>query len=118
MASPTTSNNGFADLTVIRPLIAMLKVAYRDNQTTLIGTGTVVPGEFIQYKITVTNNGSAPASTVHVSDALAAQLTFSSTTPDAAGWTLSNVANTVTGDLSGTLAAGASRFFWIRASVK
>lgn len=118
VASPTTSNSGFADLTVIRPLLTVLKVAFRDNQTTPIGSGTVVPGEFIQYKITVTNSGSAPASTVHVADALAAQLTFSGTTPDAAGWTLANVANNVTGDLSGTLAVGTSRFFWIRASVK
>ena len=118
VASPTTIDNGFADITVIRPLLAIDKVAYRDNQTTLVGTGTVLPGEFIQYKITVTNNGSAAASTVHLADALAAQLTFSGTTPDAAGWTLSNVGNNVSGDLTGTLAAGTSRVFWIRASVK
>jgi uncharacterized repeat protein (TIGR01451 family) len=118
VASPGTSNTGFADITVIRPLLAIDKVAYRDNQTTLIGTGTAVPGEFIQYKITVTNSGSAPASTVHIADVLASQLTFSGTTPDAAGWTLSNAANTVSADLTGTLAVGTSRFFWIRASVK
>jgi len=117
-SSPGTSDNGSADLTVIRPLLTVDKVAFRDNQTTPIGTGTVVPGEFIQYKITVTNSGSAPASSVHVADALATQLTFSGTTPDAAGWTLSNVANNVSGDLTGTLAAGTSRFFWVRASVK
>lgn len=118
VATPATSNNGFADITVVRPLLTIVKDAYRDNQTTLIGAGTVVPGEFIQYKITVTNNGSAPASTVQVTDALAAQLTFSGTTPDAAGWTLSNVGNNVSGNLAGTLAVGASRFFWVRASVK
>ena len=117
-SSPGTSDNGSADLTVIRPLLTVDKVAFRDNQTTPIGTGTVVPGEFIQYKITVTNSGSAPASTVHVADALATQLTFSGTTPDAAGWTLSNAGNNVSGDLTGTLAAGTSRFFWVRASVK
>ena len=118
VASPGTSDNGFADIIVIRPSIVVDKVAYRDDQTTLIGGGTVVPGEFIRYKITVTNTGSAAASTVHVSDALATQLTFNSTAADAVGWTLQNVGNTVTGDLSGTLAAGANRFFWIRASVK
>jgi uncharacterized repeat protein (TIGR01451 family) len=118
VASPATSDNGFVDLTVIRPLLVIDKVAFRDNQTTPIGAGTVVPGEFIQYKITVTNSGSAPASVVHVVDALAAQLTFSTTTPDAAGWTLSNAGQNVTGDLTGTLAVGASRFFWVRASVK
>ena len=118
VASPGTSNTGFADLTVIRPLLTVVKVAFRDNQTTPIGTGTVVPGEFIQYKITITNSGSAAASTVHVAEGLPTQLTFSGTTPDAAGWTLSNVANNVSGDLTGTLAAGTSRFFWVRASVK
>lgn len=118
VASPATSDNGFADLTVIRPLLVVDKTAYRDNQTTLIGAGQVVPGEFIQYKITVTNSGSAPASTVQVSDALATQLNFVSTAADAAGWTLSNVGNNVSGNLAGTLGAGASRFFWVRASVK
>jgi hypothetical protein len=54
---------------------------------------------------------------VHVDDALPAQLTFASTSPDAAGWTLGNVGNNVTADLSGNLAVGASRFFWVRASV-
>ena len=117
-SSPGTSDNGSADLIVIRPLIVVDKTAFRDNQTTPIGSGTVVPGEFIQYKITVSNTGSAAASTVHVGDALAAQLTFVSTTADAAGWTLANVANNVTGDLTSPLAAGTSRFFWIRASVK
>ena len=118
VASPGTSDNGFADITVVRPVVVIDKVAFRDNQTTPIGAGTVVPGEFIQYKVTVTNSGSAAASVVHVTDALATQLTFSTTTPDAAGWTLSNAGNNVTADLTGTLAAGASRFFWVRASVK
>ena len=117
-SSPTTLDNGFADLTVIRPSLTVLKVAFRDNQTTQIGSGTVVPGEFIQYKITVTNTGSAVASTAHVGDVLPTQLTFVSTSPDAAGWTLANVGNNVTGDLTGTLGTGVSRFFWIRASVK
>ena len=118
VASPGTSDNGFADLTVIRPLLAIDKTAYRDDKTTPIGAGTVLPNEFIQYKITVTNNGSAVASVVHVADALATQLNFVGTTPDAVGWTLGNVGNNVTGDLTGTLAIGASRFFWVRASVK
>ena len=118
LASPATSDNGFADMSVIRPTLTIAKVAYRDNQSTLIGAGTVVPGEFIQYRIAVTNSGSAPASSVHIDDVLPAELTFASTSPDAAGWTLSNVGNSVSGDLSGTLAVGATRFFWVRASVK
>ena len=118
VSNVATSDTGYADNTVIRPLIAVLKEAYRDNQTTLIGTGVVLPGENIQYKITVTNNGSAPASVVHVADALATQLNFVSTSTDATGWTISNVGNSVSADLTGVLAVGASRFFWVRASVK
>jgi len=117
LASPATSDNGFADLSVVRPSLTIVKVAFRDDKTTPIGAGTVLPGEFIQYRITVSNTGSAAATTVQVTDALPAELTFSGTTPDAVGWTLSNVGNNVTGDLSGNLAAGASRFFWVRASV-
>ncbi len=112
------SDNGFADLTVVRPALTIAKVAYRDDQTTVIGAADrVLPGEFIQYRITVTNGGSAPADSVHVDDLLPAQLTFASATGDAAGWTFNNVGNDVDADLSGSLAAGASRFFWIRASV-
>jgi uncharacterized repeat protein (TIGR01451 family) len=117
LASPATSDNGFADITVVRPLLTILKVAFRDDQTTPVGVGTVVPGEFIQYRVTVTNGGSAAATTVHVDDALPGQLTFASTSPDAAGWTLANVGNNVSADLSGNLGVGASRFFWVRASV-
>jgi len=117
LASPATSDNGFADMTVVRPLLTIVKVAYRDDKSTPVGAGTVVPGEFIQYRVMVTNAGSAAATTVHVDDALPAQLTFASTSPDAAGWTLANVGNNVTADLSGNLAVGASRFFWVRASV-
>ena len=111
LASPATSDNGFADLTVIRPILTIAKAAFRDDKTTPVGAGTVLPGEFIQYRVTVTNGGSAVATTVHVDDALPAQLTFASTSPDAAGWTLANVGNSVTADLSGSLAVGASRFF-------
>ena len=117
LASPATSDNGFADMSVVRPSLTIVKVAFRDDKTTPVGAGTVVPGEFIQYRITVTNAGSAVATTVQVTDALPPELTFSSTTADAAGWTLSNVGNNVTGDLSGNLAIAASRFFWVRASV-
>jgi uncharacterized repeat protein (TIGR01451 family) len=117
LASPATSDNGFADMTVIRPALTIAKVAYRDNQSTLVGAGTVVPGEFLQYRVAVTNTGSAPASVVHIDDLLPAQLTFASASGDAAGWTFSNTGNDLDADLSGALAVGATRFFWVRASV-
>jgi uncharacterized repeat protein (TIGR01451 family) len=117
VVTPATSDNGFADLTVVRPLLTIAKVAYRDDQTTLIGAGTVAPGEFIRYRVTVTNSGSAAASSVHIDDLLPAELTFASVAGDAAGWTFANAGNDLDADLAGTLAVGASRFIWVRASV-
>lgn len=118
VASPATSDNGFADLTVVRPFLSIAKEPFRDDQSTPIGGGdTVAPGEFIQYRITVTNAGSAAASSVHVDDLLPTELTFAAATGDAPGWSFGGAGNDVDADLSGTLASGASRFFWIRASV-
>jgi len=115
----TKTDNGNADLTVIRPAIAMGKAAYRDDQVTAINpTDLVLPNEFIQYKISVTNSGASGATSVAIADNLPAQLTFVSASGDAAGWTISNAGNNVSASLTTTLAAGASRFIWIRAQVK
>jgi len=113
------TDDGTADLTVIRPAITVGKAAYRDNQTTLLGpTDVVLPNEAIQYKISVTNGGASGAASVAIADNLPAELTFLSATGDLAGWTIGNVGNNVSASLSGTLAAGATRFIWIRARVK
>ena len=118
VANPATTDSGFADLTVIKASLTVLKEAYRDNQTTLLGGGdTVLPGEYIQYKVTVTNGGTAAASSVHVDDLLPSELTYDSASGDAAGWTFTPSGNDLDADLSGTLAASASRFFWIRVLV-
>ena len=115
----TKNDDGTADLTVIRPAITVAKDAYRDNKTTLlIATDKVLPNEYIQFKVAVTNSGTTAASSVAIADNLPAQLTYDSATPDAAGWTISNVGNNVTATLSGTLATSATRFIWIRARVK
>jgi uncharacterized repeat protein (TIGR01451 family) len=116
-ANNAVTDRGSADLTVIKPALAITKVAYRDNQTTVIGAGLVLPGEFIQYKVTVTNNGVGGATSVQITDALPSQLTYVSSAPDAAGWTIGNVGNNVTANLAGTLAAAGSRYIWIRAQV-
>ena len=113
----TIFDDGFADLTVIRPSLTITKQAYRDDQVTLVGAGTVVPAEFIQYRIEVSNSGDADASSVHVDDLLPSEVTFDSAAGDAAGWTFANVGNDVDADLSGTLAPAASRFFWIRVQI-
>jgi uncharacterized repeat protein (TIGR01451 family) len=118
VANGAVSDNGKADLTVIKPALAMTKQAYRDNQSTLIGAGLVLPGEFIQYKVTVTNSGVGAATSVQITDALPATLAFVSSTGDLAGWTIGNVGNNVTATLTGSLASAASRYIWIRAQVQ
>lgn len=119
----TVFDNGFADLTVIKPLLTIAKAAYRDDQVTLItGADRVLPAEYIQYRISVTNGGTAPASAVQLLDSLPAQLTYTSSAGDFAGWTIttSGAANyIVTANLtSGPLAAGSTRYIWVRAQVK
>ncbi|HEX8275813.1 MAG TPA: hypothetical protein VF615_24470 [Longimicrobiaceae bacterium] len=115
---PSTTDTGSYTVTVIGASVSMSKEAFRDNQTTAIGAGDrVLPGEYIQYRITVTNTGASAASTVSVSDPLPAQVTYQSASGDAAGWTISESSGTVTAGLA-TLAPSASRFFWIRVRVK
>src|SRR5207248_7596021 len=90
----TKTDDGTADLTVIRPAIAVGKAAYRDDQVTLLGaTDVVLPNEAIQYKISVTNSGASGAASVAIADNLPAELTFLSATGDLAGWTIGNVGN-------------------------
>jgi len=109
------SDPGHVTIQVVRAALSLAKVAFRDNQTTAItGSDRVLPGEYIQYRITVTNSGGANATTVAVSDVLPSEVTFVSSSADAAGWTINESAGTVSASLSGTLAAGASRYFWVR----
>lgn len=113
------SDPGNYTVTVVRAALTMAKAAFRDNQTTAItASDRVLPGEYIQYRITVTNAGGAAATTVAVSDVLPAQVTYVSTSTDAAGWTINESAGTVSATLSGTLAPSASRYFWVRVRIK
>lgn len=117
-ADASVTASASTTITVVRPALAMTKQAYRDDKTTQV-SGTVVPGEYIQYKITVTNNGTADATTVQITDALPSQLTYISSAGDTGSdWTLSETSGTVTASLSGSLAPSASRFIWIRVQVK
>jgi uncharacterized repeat protein (TIGR01451 family) len=109
------------DLTVrvIRAALTIAKVPFRDDRTTAIAPGDrVVPGEYVQYKITVGSQGAAGAVTVRVTDPLPGDLAFVSAAPDAAGWTISTAGGTLAASLAGTLPVGQSRFFWLRARVK
>lgn len=114
----TVTDMGDYTVRVVRPAITMTKVAYRDDQSTAVGSGTVRPGEHIQYRITVTNGGSTNATTVAVSDPLPTQVTYEGVSADAAGWAFTTANGTVSANLSGALAPGASRFFHIRVVVK
>lgn len=105
-------------ITVIGASVSMTKEAFRDNQTSAIGgSDRVLPGEYIQYRITVTNTGASAASNVSVSDPLPAQVTYQSASGDAAGWTIGESSGTVTAGLA-SLAPAASRYFWIRVRVR
>lgn len=115
---PATTDSGSYTVTVIGASVSMSKDAFRDNQTTAIaGTDRVLPGEYIQYRITVTNTGASAASNVSVSDPLPSAVTYQSASGDAAGWTIGESSGTVTAGLA-SLAPAASRFFWIRVRVK
>ena len=117
VATPATTDSGFVDMTVIEADLSITKVAYRDNQSTLIGAGLVLPNEFIWYLVTVTNDGTVTASAVQVIDNLPGTLTYNTSANDVGSWTFSGAGNNRTADLDTTLAPGVSRSFWIRASV-
>ncbi|HEX8674205.1 MAG TPA: hypothetical protein VF710_20070 [Longimicrobium sp.] len=122
----TKSDPGNRMVRVVRAAISMTKEAYMDDQTTVIGgpasTDRVTPGQYIQYKVTVTNTGGAAATLTGtgygITDALPSQVTYVSTSSDAAGWTITESSGTVSAALTGTLAPGATRYFWIRVRVK
>jgi uncharacterized repeat protein (TIGR01451 family) len=117
--SPATTDDGFADVTVIRPALAIVKEAWLGDRSAQI-SGDVLPGDFIEYHVTVTNNGTAPASNVVVTDDLqVADVTFIATENTGGAWSSINFASpTVTATLAGALAAGGgSAEFWIRVQV-
>lgn len=117
-------DTGDYDITITRPSVGMTKGVYKDAAgvpgAAFTSADEVLPGEVMWYKLEVTNSGDQEANGVLVTDVLPAQVEYVSTTMDAAGWTLSyNAATaTVTGTLSGSLNASASRFFWIKVTVK
>jgi uncharacterized repeat protein (TIGR01451 family) len=118
VGQPATSDPGFMDLTVIKPNLTLTKAAYLDDGVTPVASG-VVPGQIIRYRFTVTNGGATSASTVQVTDALPAQVTYVSTS-SSTGWTVSVVGQNVTASYTGTggvLAASASATFELRVSI-
>ena len=117
VANGATTDSGFADMTVIEADLSITKVAYRSDRVTPIGAGLVLPGEVIEYLVTVTNDGGATASSVVVTDNLPAALTYASSLDVVGTWTVGGSGNNRTFTLTTTLAASASGSFWIQASV-
>ena len=118
VAAPATTNSGFADMTIIEADLSITKVAYESTRTTPIGASLVLPDDFIEYLVTVTNGGTAQAASVVVTDDLPATLTYISRLNDVGTWDVTGTLNDRTFTLNpGTLNAGASVSFWIRAQV-
>ena len=117
LGQPATLNDGFADLTVVKPNLLVTKQAFRDDGVTAV-VGTVLPGEFLRYLVTITNNGSTSATSVQVIDALPAELTYASGT--GTDWSFGVAGQTITANYtanSGILAASGSSSFVLRVSV-
>src|SRR5213596_2374763 len=65
VGQPATTDQGFMDLTVIKPNLTLTKAAYLDDGVTPVASG-VVPGQIIRFRFTVTNGGASSASNVQV----------------------------------------------------
>lgn len=117
VGNPTITDVGDVTIRVVRPAVIATKVAYRDDQSAIIGVSDrVVSGETVQYKISFTNAGGASAASVQVTDTLPSQLTLVSAAGDADGWTIVSSGNAVTANLA-ALAAGETRYVWVRARI-
>src|SRR5438552_3925260 len=118
VGQPATFDDGFMDLTVIKPNLTLAKAAYLDDGVTPVA-GTVTPGQIIRYRFTVTNSGGTSASSVQVTDALPAQVTYVSTS-SSTGWTVAVAGQNVTANYTGTggvLATSASATLELRVSI-
>ncbi|MEK7477648.1 MAG: hypothetical protein AAB152_18670 [Candidatus Coatesbacteria bacterium] len=80
-----------------------------------------VPGDVIQFTVTITNSGATPLTTIHVTDTLAAGLTYqagSLNVEPAAGWTTNAAGAILRADQSGsTIAPGGTALIVFSATV-
>jgi hypothetical protein len=128
----TPSSSATTTVTVTRPLMTMAKAAYRETAGNAIdlgnpvGSGSVLPGEYIWYRVSVRNVGNEATKTgevITVTDALDAQLEYISAAGDVtADWTIAFAAPTVTATLNMVLPPNmleaAARFVDIRVRVR
>ena len=114
----TVTDNGAHAFTITEPSFSITKEAWLDDKSAEI-SGNVLPGDYIQYKVIVSNNdGTHNLSTISVTDDLPSQVTYDSDSDDSGSpaWSISESGGTVTATLT-SLPAGTSRFFWIRVQV-
>ena len=114
VGDPTASSHDYARITVVKPNLTLSKVAVFDDGSPI--TSTVLPGQIVRYRVTVTNDGTTDATSVQVTDALPAQVTYL-TGGITTGWTVSVSGQNVTADYNGLLAAGASVTFELRVNI-
>lgn len=109
-------------VTVIRPSLTLEKQVFRQDQVTPItASDRVLPGEDIYYKLTITNNGTAAATGLSLTDDLPEELAYVSFSIVSGTWSVTAPAAGSSGTLSATAASlgiGASNVIWIRATVR
>ena len=111
------TDQGSIDVTVIKANLTILKEAWDDLRFALI-SADVLPGDFIEYKVTITNTGTADATNVHVDDLLPSEVTYISAEGDVpADWGFTILLQDFDADLTPALVNGSPRVFWIRVQV-
>ncbi len=83
-SGPTASET--AQIEIVRPDLTITKAVFTDAATSVAVSGDVFPGQTLYYRISVTNNGSAAASGVTVTDDLDEQLVFVGVTNVSSFW--------------------------------
>ena len=117
VANGATNDSGFADMTVVKANLTITKEAWNDVRGALI-SADVLPGDFIEYKVTITNTGTADATNVHVDDLLPSEVTYISAEGDVAlDWGFTILLQDFDADLTPVLVNGSPRVFWIRVQV-
>jgi len=107
-----------AQIEIIRPDLDITKQVFTDAGATAPVSGDVLPGQTLYYRITVENTGSAPATSVSVTDDLDTQLEYVAVTQSGAFWdSLTEASGTVTATTA-SIAVGASGSFIIEVTVR
>lgn len=124
----TVYDSGNYNITIVGPSITITKTAFLDDNGTMSSTPitsgmTVLPHQYIWYKMTVANGaGAREAQSIEITDALPTQVLYISKT-DSGSWTYTGAdldgvgTDTLKAQLA-TLAAGASAYVAIRVQIK